>query len=286
MNSVYENLDKLTDEKLSNLRSVAKLLSIVEILRGEGGCNWDREQTFDTIKNTLVEECFETVDAILKKDYENLKEELGDLLLQIVFLSQMAKENNYFSMEDTAKSINEKLIHRHPHIFSESNAKSTKEILAQWEERKAKERKQKNKEGSILSSIPKSMPAMNKAIRLMEKASHVGFEYENVDDSLLKVKEEFDEVTEAFNNLVRDNNNTTNKEHLEEEVGDLIMTIIDFARMNKINADNALNIANEKFIRRFSYIEEKAKEEDKELTSLSLFEMDNLWKEAKKLEKK
>lgn len=256
-----------------------ELVDIVSVLRSENGCDWDREQTYDTIKPHLTEESYEVIDTIVDKNFSSLKEELGDLMLQIILLSQIAKEDNYFSIEDVLKGINKKLIRRHPHIFADSNANGSKEILNQWERIKAEERKEKNKEKeSILSGVPKSIPAMNAAYRLMDKAAHIGFEYKNIDDSLSKVKEEFLEMVEAYNEAKL----SGDKEHLEEEIGDLIMTVIDFARMNKIDAEGALLKTNKKFTRRFNYIEKSAKESGKDIYSMTLEEMDTLWNEAKK----
>ena len=252
-----------------------KLLDIITILRSENGCNWDKEQTYDSLKPCIIEETYEVVDAINNKDLTNLREELGDLMLQIVFLSQLAKEDNAFTIDDVLREINDKLIRRHPHIFEDSEDLDSKEVLKQWEEIKNKEKQADRK--SILDGIPKSMPQINRAYKLMSKASRVGFEYASIEDSFEKINEELRETKEAFE--------SKNKEHLEEEIGDLIMTIIDFARMNNIDTESALAKINAKFERRFQYIEKRAAEISKEIKNMSLEEMDFFWNECKKIEK-
>ena len=251
-----------------------KLLDIVNTLRSENGCDWDKEQTFDTIKLYITEESYELIDAIDNKDFNNIKEELGDLMLQIILLSQIAKEDNLFTIDDVLNEINEKLIRRHPHVFGDITLKGSKNVLKQWETIKKSEKKERK---SILDGIPKYLPAMNTAYKLMEKAARVGFEYKNVADSFDKIREEFNEAEEAFN--------SNDKEHLEEELGDLMMTIIDFARMNNINPDSALAKTNKKFIRRFQYIEDKANTLNKTLESMTLEEMDSIWCECKRIER-
>ena len=251
-----------------------KLLDIVNTLRGENGCDWDKEQTFDTIKLHITEESYELIDAINNKDFNNIKEELGDLMLQILLISQIAKEDKLFAIDDVLNEINEKLIRRHPHVFGDTVLKGSKNVLKQWETIKKSEKEERK---SILDGIPKSLPTMNTAYKLMEKAARVGFEYKNVADSFDKIREEFNEAEEAFN--------SNDKEHLEEELGDLMMTIIDFARMNNINPDSALSKTNKKFIRRFQYIENKANALNKTLESMTLEEMDSIWCECKRIEK-
>lgn len=251
-----------------------KLLSIISTLRGENGCDWDKEQTFDTIKPYVIEETYELIDAINNKDFSNIKEELGDLMLQVVLLSQIAKENELFTINDVLNDINDKLIRRHPHVFGDTTLKGSKNVLKQWETIKKSENKERK---SILDGIPNSLPTMNKSYKLMDRAARVGFEYKNTTDSFNKIKEEFDEMKEAFE--------SNDKAHLEEELGDLIMTIIDFARMNNINPDSALSRTNKKFMRRFSYIENKASSLNKKLDDMTLEEMDSIWNECKSIEK-
>lgn len=257
------------------MKSFEELISVVKRLRGENGCAWDRVQTFDSLIPCFLEEAYEVVEAINNKDYENIKEELGDILLHVVFFSELANDENKFNIDDVCKNINEKLVRRHPHVFGDSQVKDVNGILKQWEEIKKEEKKNNSK--SILDGIPKSLPIMEKSYKLMKKAASVGFEYEHIDDSLKKIEEELIEVKEAYNE--------NDKEHLEEEIGDLIMTVLDFARMNKINPVNSLLRVNEKFRRRFQYIEDMSKKMNRSLESMSLEEMDNLWNECKAIEK-
>ena len=269
------------------MQSFEELISIVKKLRGENGCAWDKVQTFDSLIPCFLEESYEVVDGISKRDYQNIKEELGDVLLHIVFFSELANDENKFNIDEVIKNINQKLIRRHPHVFGESEIKDVDGILKQWDKIKKEEKAEKeNKESknykSVLDDIPNSLPVMERAYKLMKRASGVGFEYKNVEDSLKKVEEEFLEVKEAYNEFCNENN----KEHLEEEIGDLIMTTLDFARMNKINPVNSLIKANNKFIRRFNYVEEKAREQNKNLNDMTLEEMDFLWDECKKSEAK
>ena len=252
-----------------------KLIEIIKTLRGENGCAWDKKQTFNSLVPLFLEESYELTSAISNKDYDNIREELGDLLLHIVFFSELANEldsENKFNIEDVLKEINEKLIRRHPHVFGDSKVDTVDGVLKQWEEIKKEEKKDK-KFQSILDDIPISLPEFEKSYKLMKKASSVGFEYPDIKDSIKKIDEELEEVKEAF--LEND------KEHLEEEIGDLIMVIIDFARMAKINPINSLIRCNNKFKRRFAYIEKKAKEMNKPLEELTLKEMDDFWNEYK-----
>ena len=256
-----------------NYPNMERLIEIISILRGENGCSWDREQTHSSLRRNMLEEAYETVDAIDDNDSKHLQEELGDVLLQVVLHSQIAKEENRFNIEDVLKEINEKLIRRHPHIFGDSKVNTVDGILKQWEEIKKEEKKDKKLE-SILDDIAINLPIFEKSYKLMKKAASVGFEYPNIEDSIKKIDEEVAEVKEAF--LEND------KEHLEEEIGDLIMVVIDFARMAKINPVNSLIRCNNKFKKRFNYIEKKAKEMNKPLEELTLKEMDDLWNEYKK----
>lgn len=272
------------------MQSFEELISIIKTLRGENGCAWDKVQTFDSLIPCFLEESYEVVDAISNKDYRNIKEELGDILLHIVFFSELALElpndKDKFDIDEVIKNINQKLIRRHPHVFGDSNVKDVEGILKQWDSIKNSEKENKNRK-SVLDGIPNSLPVMEKAYKLMKRAASVGFEYKSADDSLKKIEEEFLEVKEAYNENKTNANNKEhlNKEHLEEEIGDLIMTVLDFARMNKINPVNSLIRANNKFIRRFNYVEEKANGMNKNLQDMSLEEMDSLWNECKNNER-
>ncbi len=261
---------------MSHNKEFDKLIEIIKVLRGENGCAWDKKQTFDSLIPLFLEESYELTSAISNRDYDNIKEELGDILLHIIFFSELANELEYenrFNIEDVLKEINEKLIRRHPHIFGDSKVNTVDGILKQWEEIKKEEKKDKKLE-SILDDIAINLPIFEKSYKLMKKAASVGFEYPNIEDSIKKIDEEVAEVKEAF--LEND------KEHLEEEIGDLIMVVIDFARMAKINPVNSLIRCNNKFKKRFNYIEKKAKEMNKPLEELTLKEMDDLWNEYKK----
>ncbi len=259
------------------MKSFEELIHIIQTLRGENGCAWDKVQTFDSLISCFLEEAYELIDAINNKDYDNIKEELGDVLLHIVFFCELANDENNFNIDDVCRNINEKLIRRHPHVFGNSDVKDVQGILKQWDKIKQEEKNNNRKYfESVLDEIPKSLPIMEKSYKMMKKAANVGFEYKNTDDSLAKIEEEFSEVKEAYKEQ--------DKEHLEEEIGDLIMTVLDFARMNKINPLNSLIKVNEKFRKRFNYIEKKAIETNKKLEDMSLDEMDNLWNEYKKQE--
>ncbi|ACN84795.1 nucleoside triphosphate pyrophosphohydrolase [Brachyspira hyodysenteriae] len=261
------------------MKSFEELISVIQTLRGENGCAWDKVQTFDSLIPCFLEEAYEVVEAINNRDYENIKEELGDVLLHVVFFSELAKDENKFNIDDVCKNISEKLIRRHPHVFGNSDVKDVQGILKQWDKIKKEEKASNNTDEfkSVLDGIPKSLPIMEKSYKLMKKAASVGFEYEHIDDSLSKIEEELLEVKDAYKEQ--------DKEHLEEEIGDLIMTVLDFARMNKINPVNSLIKVNEKFRKRFNYVEKSAYEMNKKLEDMSLAEMDNLWNEYKKKER-
>ncbi len=261
------------------MTSIDKLIDIVSTLRGENGCDWDKEQTIESIKPCLIEEAYEVVDAIMEQDRDSLKEELGDLLLQVVFLSQICAEDGQFTIDDVANGISEKLIRRHPHIFGDSKASGSKEILSQWEEIKKEERKAKGKEKtSVLDGVPKSLPEMTKSLRMHEKASRVGFDYEHIDDAFAKIEEELGEVLDAYKN--------STPEHTEEEIGDLLTVVINFARLLKIDPEVALHKSNNKFKNRFGYIEQSAAKINKNIKDMTIAEMEALWQESKMLEKK
>ena len=261
------------------MKSFEELISIIQTLRGENGCAWDKVQTFDSLIPCFLEEAYELIEGINIRYYVNIKEVLGDVLFVVVFFSELAKDENKFNIDEVCKNINEKLIRRHPHVFGDSNVRDVQGILKQWDKIKKEEKSNDNENGfkSILDGIPKSLPIMERSYKLMKKAASVGFEYNNIDDSLLKVDEELMEVKEAYKE--------GDKEHLEEEIGDLIMTVLDFARMNKINPVNSLIKVNEKFRKRFNYVEETAYKMNKKLEDMSLEEMDNLWNEYKKKER-
>ena len=247
-----------------------ELYGIVKRLRKE--CPWDKKQTFDSLRKLTIEETYELTDAITKKDYDGIKEELGDLLLHILFYSVLGYEIGKFDINDVIDFISRKLIARHPHVFGDTVAKSAEEVLKNWETIKLKEKGKK----SVLSGVPSSLPAMVKALRLQEKASGVGFDWDKREEVWDKVEEEFDELKQSVK--------SGEKEAIENEVGDLLFSIINAARLYGIDAENALEKTNLKFISRFNYIEQKAKENGKVISEMSLDEMDKFWDEAKNKE--
>jgi MazG family protein len=244
-----------------------KLWDIMKQLRRE--CPWDKEQTHDSIKAALLEETYEAIEAIDLKDYAELKSELGDLLLHIVFHSAIAEETNTFSIDEVIDSITDKMIRRHPHVFADVKVNGTKDILKNWEEIKLTEGRD-----SILEGVPKNLPGLARAYRLQEKASKVGFDWEKKEEVWKKVIEEIEEMHE----MEREGN----QEELEKEMGDVFFALTNYARFIGIHPENALRLTNEKFIARFTYIEKKLKESGKSVSDSTLTEMDKYWEESKK----
>lgn len=244
-----------------------ELSDIMIKLRKE--CPWDREQTHDSIKGATIEETYELIEAIDLKDYDEMKSELGDLLLHILFHSVIAEENNKFNINDVIDAIKNKLIRRHPHIFGDVKVNGTAEILKNWEEIKLSEGRE-----SVLEGVPKNLPGLARAYRLQEKASKVGFDWENKIDVWKKVIEEIEEMHEMEKN--------GDQKKLEEELGDVFFAMTNYARFLGINPENALRLTNEKFISRFNFVEKKIKESGKKLTDSNLAEMDKYWEESKK----
>ena len=253
--------------KEEKLAALGRLLDIMDDLRS--GCPWDKKQTFDTLRHLTIEEVYELADAILEKDMENIKKELGDLLLHIVFYAKIGSETGDFDIADVANAISEKLVYRHPHIYGDVKVKDEKEVKENWEKLKLKEGKK-----SVLEGVPKSLPAMVKAMRIQEKARGVGFDWDNAEQVWDKVQEELAE----FKMEVEKNH----KEKMEEEFGDVLFSLINYARFLDINPETALEKTNKKFIKRFQYLEEKAGKEGKNLKNMSLEEMESYWNEAKK----
>lgn len=244
-----------------------ELAGIMFKLRKE--CPWDREQTHDSIKGATIEETYELIEAIDLKNFDEMKSELGDLLLHILFHSVIAEENKQFNINDVIDSIKDKLIRRHPHVFGNTKVNGTEEILKNWEEIKLSEGRD-----SVLEGVPKNLPSLARAYRLQEKASKVGFDWDNKKDVWKKVIEEIEEMHEMEEN--------NNKVKLEEELGDVFFALTNYARFLGINPENALRLTNEKFIKRFSYVEKKIKESGKKLTESNLKEMDKFWEESKR----
>lgn len=246
--------------------NIEKLLETMRILRSENGCKWDREQTHKSVRENMLEEAYEAVDAINSGDMKHLREELGDVLLQVVLHAQIADDEGQFNFDDVAKTINEKLIHRHPHVFSDTKVKDVKEILSNWEKLKLEEKPHRK---SVLDGISKSQSALMKAQKISKKAVRVGFEWQNLEQLKECVKSEFTEF-----------DNAKTQQEKEEEFGDILFALVNLARWNKIDAEQALNIANEKFTKRFRKMEEIAQ---KPLEDLTFEEWEELWVKAKKL---
>lgn len=247
-----------------------ELVDIVKTLRGPFGCPWDKEQTLYSLKANIVEEVYELIDALDTKDIENIKEELGDLLLHVIFHSILAEEEGLFTLQAVIENIKEKLIKRHPHVFGDLKVKDSAEVLKNWEKLKKIE---KNNRKSILDSIPKSLPSIEKALKLQKRTKAVGFDFANIDDALDKVEEEIKEL--KFSIKCED------KELIGEELGDLLFSIINIARLLNINPDEALRGANQKFINRIKFIEKKLTLSNKSIENTSLDELNNLWEKSK-----
>lgn len=259
------------------MKELEELLLVMDRLRGENGCNWDKKQTHESLIPYLLEESYEVVDALEKKDKENLKEELGDLLFQIVFHSKIASETNEFEMKDVISEITQKLIRRHPHVFQTQEDLHPDEVIANWAKIKEKEKEKKNK--TLLGDIPLSFPALQRALKIQEKVSTVGFDWESTGEVLEKVEEEFNELKEEIN---RDPQNSIK---IQEEFGDLLFSMVNLSRFLKINPETALRKANSKFENRFKFVEETAKVEKNGLQNMSKEEMENLWQKSKKIDR-
>ena len=255
-------------KRSQQLSAFERLLDIMDELREQ--CPWDNKQTFESLRHLTIEETYELGDAILDNDLQEIKKELGDLLLHIVFYAKIGSEQNTFDIGDVANEICEKLINRHPHIYGDTKVDGADQVIKNWESIKLKEGK-----SSVLEGVPKSLPALVKAFRIQEKAAGVGFEWDNAKDVLDKVKEE---ITE-FNQEVEDQNH----DKMEDEFGDVIFSLINYARYLKINPESALERTNKKFIKRFKYIEESAKNEGKVINELTLDQMEAFWNKAKNI---
>ena len=240
----------------------------------ENGCEWDKEQTFQSIAPHTIEEAYEVVDAINRSNIPDLEEELGDLLLQVVFLSQIASEDNLFNFNDVVQTITRKLIRRHPYVFSEKRDHSSEEQMDQWEEIKQEERELKKQSG-ILDGIAINLPALKRSQKIQKRAAKVGFDWPDSKGVFKKIKEEIRELEEAIE--------SKDQESMKEEVGDLLMIITNLADRLDVDSEEALKGSNEKFISRFRYIERKLNDSDKKFEDSSLAFLDELWDESKKL---
>ena len=251
-----------------------KLVEIMARLRAPDGCPWDREQTFDTIKPYTLEETYEVLDAIDRRDWKDLAEELGDFVLQAVFYAQMASEQNLFRIQDALDAINQKLLRRHPHVFGEETAQTAGDVKKIWGEIKAAEKKDKGKgaEG-LLDSVPRALPALVEAQQIASRAAHAGFDWENPDQVVEKLHEELAELAEARRHAAPD--------ELENEIGDLLFVLVNLARFLKVDPEQALRRTNAKFRRRFGFIERKLAERGRKLEESNIEEMEALWQQAK-----
>lgn len=253
------------------MNNFQKLLGIMSALRSENGCPWDKEQTRESLKPFLIEETYEVLEALDEDDPEKIKEELGDLLFQIVFHCQMAREMGEFDIDDVIKKISDKMIARHPHVFGEAKFETSEEVLKQWEERKKEEGKLRE---SILEGIPKELPSLLRAQRLQARAAKVGFDWKRVEDVMEKLDEELKEFRAALK--------SKSQKEIEDELGDVFFVLVNVSRFVGVNPEDALRKTISKFISRFRYIEMKAADAGKSLSDMTMEEMDVLWDEAKK----
>jgi MazG family protein len=251
------------------------LVELMERLRGPGGCPWDREQTLASLRTYLLEETYEVLDALDRDDVDDHREELGDLLFQIVFQSQVRREDGQFTVDDVIRGIHDKLVRRHPHVFGDSQAGTAEEVLDQWERIKARE-KEGTARPSILDHVPAELPALLQALRLTEKAARVGFDWTEDRDLMEKIEEECRELRQEVESGSRDG--------FEAELGDLLFVLANVARRRGIDPEQALRRSNRKFTRRFRFIEDSLAESGRRPEDASLAEMDRLWNEAKSRE--
>jgi MazG family protein len=256
-------------------RSFEDLVGLMTTLRGPNGCPWDRKQTLPDLKPYVIEEAYEVVDAIDRDDRTSLAEEVGDMLLEAVFIAEVTREEGTFDIYDSITAVHDKLVRRHPHVFADAQANDADEVLVNWEKLKNEERKSENK--SLMAGVPQSMPALLKASRLTEKASRVGFDWRRTEDVFAKLDEELAEVHEAIA--------SGDAAKVHDEVGDLLFTIANIARKLNVNPEEALQSTNRKFTRRFESMERAVREQERNLDQLSLEEMDALWNDAKAAER-
>uniref|UniRef100_UPI004048DFBF nucleoside triphosphate pyrophosphohydrolase n=1 Tax=Polaribacter sp. TaxID=1920175 RepID=UPI004048DFBF len=255
------------NSRKQQLEAFNRLLDIMDELREK--CPWDQKQTLESLRHLTIEETYELADAILENDLDEIKKELGDVLLHIVFYSKIGSEKKAFDIADVANAISDKLIDRHPHIYGDVKVKNEEEVKQNWEKLKLKEGKT-----SVLEGVPKSLPALVKANRIQDKVAGVGFDWEEPQQVWEKVQEELTELNEEIK--------AGNTENTEKEFGDVLFSMINYARFIGVNPENALEKTNKKFIKRFQYLEAAAKKEGKELSDMSLIEMDVYWNESKK----
>jgi len=256
-------------------KNITRLLAIIARLRGPGGCPWDREQTHQSIRHNLIEECYEAIDALDERKMDAFRDELGDLLLQVVFHAQMASEEGTFDFDAVAKSISDKLVHRHPHVFGKAKARNSAEVLQQWE---AIKKSEKGASSIVhLEDLPKHLPALLKADKVQRKVARVGFDWKHVNDVVAKVEEEVRELKGALASKSR--------KQFEEEVGDLLFAVVNLARFEDLQAEELLNRSIAKFVNRFQRIEKAVHASGRRLEDCTLKELDALWESAKHKER-
>lgn len=251
----------------TRLQAFERLLNIIDVLRAK--CPWDKKQTLESLRYLSIEEMYELSDAILNKDMDQIKNELGDIMLHLVFYAKIASETNQFDISDVLNGICDKLIHRHPHIYGDIEASTEEEVKKNWEKLKLKEGKK-----SVLEGVPRSLPAMVKAIRIQEKVRGVGFDWDDIDQVWEKVLEELEELRVEIK--------AADKLKTEQEFGDLLFSLINYSRFLEVNPEDALERSNKKFIQRFQQMEAILKEERKNLSDMTLSEIDMYWKQVKK----
>ena len=265
----------MQNTELEGNMEIKELVDVIKKLRSPDGCPWDRKQTPESLIPQMLEEVYELVDAIYEKEPDKIKEELGDVLLHIVFQAVFAEENNKFTIDDVIKEIIEKIIRRHPHVFANKEINSIEELNITWEKIKASEKGKENR--GLLDGIPKSLPALMYAYKITKKVQKVGFDWPDVANLFEKLDEEFQEFEQALINKDREN--------IEEEFGDILFILVNLARKLNINPEEALIKTNKKFLKRFKFIENNLKENNLRFEDVNLEYMDNLWEKAKKLEK-
>ncbi len=248
------------------------LLKIMELLRSPGGCPWDAEQTHESIRNSLIEETYEVIEAINKKDKELLQEELGDVLLQVVFHAQMEKEKESFDFSDVCDGVCKKLVERHPHVFGSVSVESTDDVLKNWDDIKRKSKGQKT-QGSAMEKIPKEMPALMRGEKIQSKARKAGFDWDEIDGAFEALESEIKELKEAMK--------SGHRKDIENEMGDVLFSCVNVSRFLKVDPELALTASNEKFITRFLEVERLANEQGINMKEKSIEELDELWKQAK-----
>lgn len=265
---------KINEINNKGVYDFSDLCEIMTLLRSENGCSWDKEQTHKSIRKNLIEETYEAIEAIDSDDFPLMREELGDVLLQVIFHSQMAKEEGHFDVNDVTDELCKKLIVRHPHVFGDISVSNSDDVLKNWDAIKSKTKKIKSS-SEAMNSVSTSLPSLMRATKIGEKGAKVGFDFDDSTDAITKVKEEISEVENALS--------TGNRENLKEEIGDLLLAVVNVARLTKIDSEEALYNANEKFISRFSKVEKAAKIKGIDLKNADRDTKESLWQDAKLL---